>query len=370
MKFLSSAIISALLVLASFNLLAQADEHEHRFTRLGIEARGEFEFIHNNYPDTVINDYGFNGKYFNLLFGGEIGDKFSYYFRQRIIANPGSVRFFDNTDFLYMQYKFNDRWTVRCGKDALAIGGFEYDAPPIDVLYYTKFWGSIYCFQLAGSVRYTDKSGNNTLVLQVANSPYVYYMGSGNEWKQGLLSYGFLWYGDYGHFHTIYSVNAFERSRGKFIGMLSLGNKLDYDKWSCYVDYMPRFSGKSNETLFSDFSIVSRFDVKLKDVKIFAKGGYEENKTEACWTLEQKDILMTPGQSYYFYGVGVEYRPASYKNIRLHAYVANAVTTQEYGSQTNVKSYSYNNINANVGLTWDVDFLKYLRKQFNKENKQ
>lgn len=340
---------------------------EHKFTKLSIETRAEFEYLNQYQGDTTFQNYGFNGKYFNLAVGGEFG-KFSYYFRQRVIANNGSVRFFDNTDFLYMQYNLNDSWGFRFGKEALAIGGFEYDAPPIDVLYYTKYWGSIYCFQLAASVRYTDKAKKNTLVLQVGNSPYVYYTGRGDEWQKGLLAYSLLWYGDYGHFHSIYSFNMFERERGKFMGQLALGNKLDFDKWDIYVDYFCKTV--DTKKMFNDFTLVSRLDVKLKDVKIFAKGGYEQNKAEVydMISFAQKDILMTPGQSYAFYGLGVEYRPASYKNIRLHAFVANAVTEQEYVSgPTHTKTES-SNLNVNVGLTWDINFLKYLKPQYIKEN--
>ncbi len=365
-NFLAGIILSVS-VLFSANILtaqeAEKEKVEHNFTRLSLEARADFDYENFNSADTAYNNYGFNGKYFNLHMGGEFGKRFSYYFRQRIIANNGYVRFFDNTDFLYLQCNINDNWGVRFGKDALAIGGFEYDAPPIDVFYYTKYWGNIYCFQIAASVRYTDNAKKNTLMLQVANSPYVFYTGKGDEWKKGLLSYSFMWSGNYEHFSTIYSLNMFERERGKFMGQIALGNKLHFDKWSLYVDYFNKVV--NTEKMFNDFTIVSRLDVKLKDVNIFAKGGYEQNKAEDYNILDftQKDILMTPGQSYYFYGIGVEYRPKFYKNIRLHVFVANAKTEQEYKSVDNKTTKTdANNLNVNVGLTWNIDFLKYFNK--------
>ena len=237
-----------------------------------------------------------------------------------------------------------------------------------------KYWGNIYCFQLATSVSYTDNSGNNKLVLQVANSPYVYFTGAGNEWKKGLLAYSFMWCGSFEHFGALYSVNMFERERGKFMGQIALGNKINFDKWSLYVDYF----GKVVETkrFLNDFSVVSRLDVKLKDVNIFAKGGYEQNKAEDFWTPVQKDILMTPGQSYCFYGVGVEYRPAFYKNIRLHAFVVNAQTVQDtfdpaapYPAGEPIWANAVqksSNINVNVGLSWNVDFLKFIDSKYKK----
>ena len=151
------------LVLSLFpgTMLQAQDSTSHRFTTLKLEVRADFDVnaefrgisSHGIQPrpkDTLL--YGFNGKYFNLCLGGEFGKGFSYYFRQRIIANPGASTLFDNTDFLYLQYRFKDRWAVRVGKEALAIGSFEYDAPPIDIFFYTSFWGNVHCFQLAGQL--------------------------------------------------------------------------------------------------------------------------------------------------------------------------------------------------------------------------
>ena len=75
---------------------------------------------------------------------------------------------------------------------------------------------------------------------------------------------------------------------------------------------------------------------------------------------EPKEIMVTPGMQYYFYGLGLEFRPAKYKNVRLHAYVANAQTilNKDEGKETT------NCLSASVGLTWDIDFLRILRKQF------
>ncbi|MCF0207541.1 MAG: hypothetical protein HUK15_08945 [Bacteroidales bacterium] len=382
-----SLFIGLAVILNLTSVFAQSEENEkekieHRFTRLGIEVRADFDY-QNLYRDLTFSytdyslhtdttnlsqDYGFVGKYFNLHLGGEFG-RFSYYFRQRVIANRGSVSFFDNTDFLYLHCNINDNWGVRFGKEALAIGGYEYDAAPIDVLYYSQYWGNIYCFQIAASVSYTDNSKKNKLILQVANSPYVYYMGSGSEWKKGLLSYNLYWSGNFNHFSTLYSFNMFERERGKFMGQVALGNKISFDKFSLYLDYFQKVT--DTKKFFNDFSVISRLDVRLKDVNIFAKGGYEQNKSEFPDLLSSsKDILMYPGSAYGFYGIGVEYRPAFYKNIRLHAFVANSIRIQQNeisvpteGIYTTGKT---SKLNVNVGLSWNIDFLKFIDKKFKK----
>lgn len=357
-----SIIISVAFALFSISKVTAQDSTGHRFTRLAFEVRADFDFEHQYpMPDTLnANDYGFNGKYFNIAVGGEFGKHFSYFFRQRIIANKGSSSLFDNTDFLYLQYNINPQWGFRAGKEALAIGGFEYDAPPIDVFYYTKLWGSIYCFQLAASAIYTDKAGRNKLILQIGNSPYVYSTEDNihKDWKKGLLAYSFMWSGNFPHFKALYSINLFERERGRFVNYISLGNKIIFNNFSWYIDYMNR--AVVYDKFFSDFSVVSRMDINIRDINLFIKGGYDQNKAEEFGVEEPKEIMVEPGMQYYFYGLGLEYRPAKYKNVRLHAYVANAQTIS--GHEDNKKTS--NCLNANIGLTWDIDFLKYLRKQF------
>ena len=225
------------------------------FTQIRLEARADFDYFHTENwnsttnSTTTENPYGFHGKYFNFVVGGDLNDKFSYFFRQRIIAQPGHVSMFDNTDFLYLTYHPNKNWMFRLGKDALAVGGFEYDAAPIDVLFSTNYWDNFYCFQLGGAAAFKSDDGNHMLLAQVANSPYVYYgapLGTalGSEWRTGLLAYSLFWSGKMGHFNTLYSVNMFERPDHGYMNYIALGNKLIYDRWDLYIDLLHRRLGQ------------------------------------------------------------------------------------------------------------------------------
>ena len=380
-KKLLFALWLAFALLSGMNLQAQ-DSTSHRFTTLKLEVRADFDVIAEfrgvsgveafpKYDDTV--HYGFNGRYFNLCLGGEFGKGFSYYFRQRIIANAGASTLFDNTDFLYLQYNFKDHWAVRVGKEALAIGGFEYDAPPIDVLYYSYFWGQVYCFQLAGHLSYTDSEGRNKLTLQAATSPYVYYEGTGSEWKKGLFGYSLMWNGNFPHFQTIYSVNFFERKRGKFLNYIVLGNRLHFGLWSWYIDYQNR-AFTLDRHFFDNFSVVSKMDFAVKSFNLFLKGGYDQNMVDKAVvhdpTVEAMDYMMLPGYGRLFYGLGLEYRPAKCPSVRIHAFVNRSVLFPKYaGMETR------GTINGNLGLTWQIDFLRYFKrlqekKQNHNENPQ
>ena len=91
------------------SVLAQDTTRESKrdFTlinKLMLEVRADLTF---NQPVTTYafeenqlgeSSYGFQGRYFNFHMGGNLAPNLSYYFRQGIVANPGSHTFFDNTD--------------------------------------------------------------------------------------------------------------------------------------------------------------------------------------------------------------------------------------------------------------------------------
>lgn len=360
--------------LLSFScLFSYAQENKSSIiSTLRLEARAEFEYHHDSLMgsgETFGNSqYGFYGKYFNLHMGGTISPKLSYYYRQRIVANPGKTSFFDNTDFLYLDYKISDRWTLRGGKDAMAVGGFEYDHPPIDVLYNSYYWGVFYCFQIGASATYRSEDGNQSVILQVTNSPYVY---SGSPFSENsLLSYNILWSGKFNHFRTIYSFNMMERDRGYFMSYLALGNKLVFDKWDFYLDLIHH--GITTDQLTKSWSIISCANIYINnDFNLFVKGGYEQNldKNEIAHyqqTGELWDCLARPGQQYGFYGIGFEFRPDIGHDMRIHAYVADFVSRQNAldASDNLHASDACHHINVNVGLTWNMDILKYIRRHY------
>ena len=356
---------------------------KHKFTTFHLEARAAFEYdgeltkwhntLYPQLPDGKAweNKYGFHGDYFNFLLGGDFGDHITYFFRQRIVPVKGYTQLFDNTDFLYIQYNFNKQWSLRMGKEAIAVGGFEYDAPPIDVYYYTHYWGHFPCFLLGVSASYKDKSGKNKIVFNVANSPYVKYSHNtdyleNNTWKMGLLSYNLYWNGKFGHFSTAYSVNFMEYQRGKFINFIVLGNKLSFDKWSVYLDYINRAAGFRD--FFQDFSMVSRLDWHVSpSVNLFAKGGYEQNFANYQYVSDFEDPMvdvdmwLPSNHNYWFYGLGMEYHPRVYPDLRVHAYVANAVMHRPVNASENINVDLENmTLTANVGVTWRLDFMKFL----------
>lgn len=328
------------------------------FTQVSLEARADFDYIHIDQNGTISNPYGFHGKYFNFVVGGDLGEKFSYLFRQRIIANAGTISLFDNTDFLYLNYRPNKNWMFRLGKDALAVGGFEYDAAPIDVLFSTNYWDNFYCFQLGVAAAFKSNDGNQMLLAQIANSPSVYYgatlgLPTGSEWRSGLLAYSLFWTGTFGHFKTLYSVNMFERPDHGYMNYIALGHKLLYDKWDIYVDLIHH--ALASDDWGKNFAIVSCLNVHVSDdINIFAKGAYEQNHSEADFnSVDELDCLISSGHSHLTYGIGFEYNPSFCKDVRLHGFIANRDNRVEDAAGNEVGKTS--TLTANIGITWHMN---------------
>ncbi|MCR4965018.1 MAG: OprO/OprP family phosphate-selective porin [Bacteroidales bacterium] len=363
-----AALFCAFFILFFIQTGKAQNDQTFKLTKFSLEARADFDYFNTqNSPvsDTTpaLNEFGFNGKYFNLLLGGDLGHNFSFFFRQRIIARPGSVSLFDNTDFLYVQYQFHPRWRVRLGKEALPVGGFEYDAPPINVYYYTQYWNDFYCFQIGASLSYTDAEEHNTLTLHVGNSPYV---RTAADWKKGLIGFNFLWNGNYKYFKTLYSFNLYRRTTdNQLVSFIALGNQFTFDKVNWYVDFVHKTYDFSE--WFKYYLIVSRLDVKLyKGLSLFAKGGYEYNMGDDFWTMNFMGEDISCLGSNYFYGLGLEYSPVKAPGVRLHGYVALANMTD---SQTTIERKS-RSINANVGVTWKIDFLKFFKKYYSTQSEK
>jgi len=331
------------------------------FNQLRLEARADFDYYHLDADGTVSNPYGFHGKYFNFVIGGNLSDKFSYFFRQRIIANSGTAALFDNTDFLYLNYTHNKNWMFRLGKDALAVGGFEYDAAPIDVLFSTNYWDNFYCFQIAASAAYKSNDGSQMLLAQVANSPYVHFTGA--RWDGGLLSYNLFWSGTFGHFRTLYSANLFERAADQYMGYIALGHKLTYDRWDIYVDLIHH--SLAADDWGKNFAVISCLNFLVADnLNIFVKGGYEQNLSDVDLVNVggvSFDCLAEAGHRYATYGLGFEFRPKRCQDVRLHGYLANRNVRVEDATGTEISRTD--RLTVNTGITWHMNIHRMFKER-------
>lgn len=293
---------------------------------------------------------GFRGEYINMYLFARLYKGLSFRWRQRLnITNERN--FWDSTDFLMMQYDFNRHWQVAAGKQVVAIGGYEYDRPAIDLYYNTEYWNNIPCFQLGASVAYTFDSGDR-LMLQFSNSPFRKAIGNNNTYGLSLM-----WTGRHGLWETIWSVNAFQCTGGRWINYIALGNRfnlLPEGKLWLEADFINRASSRQT-FLFKDCSVAAELSGRPHPtLRVFAKYTYDVNHSGT-----DADVCVYDGTEIHGIGGGVEYQPfRKYPDIlRLYG-VANYST----GTNANPDGVLGDGlICVNVGLKVNLDILQGLR---------
>ena len=275
---------------------------------------------------------GFGNTSLYSLFEGSVGDNFSYSMSNHWLStDPASLYQnafrsddVDFIDWLKLSYSVGDV-TFTIGKDMLAIGGWELD--PMDVDQYddlcSAFWHNIPIYQWGGRVEYTTPSENSSVAFQFATSPFAEYPFAGK-----LFSYSLIWYGSFGCYEPIYSVNMMEYNRGHFLSIISLGNRFLFDDFTLEIDYMNR-SASLDKFFDQEMSLVGKFSYNYRDkLNVFVKGGYEHcHRSDLFgWVSEDSTFVPTmllPERDYAFYGAGVEYFPLrKSQDLRIHAVVA------------------------------------------------
>lgn len=337
MKRVIVAILFAFLFLPNFVFSQDAMPN----VRLKFDTRFDYT-VKVPVQDTLSTLSSFDGKYLNIILDGDINEKFSYNYRQRMILDgkPGYQNFFNATDWLYLTYKIDKNFFVSGGKQVIAIGGFEYDAAPIDLYFWSDFWNNVTCYQIGGTVGYKTTDEQHTIAFQVTNSPFTTHS------LQGIYAYNLIWHGNFNRLSTIHSYNRIEFEKGQYINYLTLGHKFNLRDFSLELDLMDRFSDKQ-KNLLADYSIIGdvKYNVNNK-ISAFVKVGYDENHAQKPDELFVYDRYVEPGTEYFFYGAGIEYFPISNsKDIRIHAFWA-----------SNNDPLQYNTFN--VGARWQMNVLK------------
>lgn len=333
--------ITLLLIAFAFlpNILLSQDTYPT--VRLKFDTRFDFT-AKIPVQDSLSTLSSFDGKYLNIILEGEINDKFSYNYRQRMILDgiPGYQNFFNATDWLYLSYKINNNFSVSGGKQTIAIGGYEYDAAPIDMYLWSKFWNNVVCYQIGATVSYKTTDEKHNIGLQITNSPFS------TQTLQNIYAYNLIWYGDFNRFNTIYSFNRIEYEKGNYINYITLGNKFSMGNYSLELDLMDRFS-EHQSNLLADYTVIGNLKYTAHDkVKLFVKAGYDENKAQAPDAAFIYDRYVEPGTEYFFYGAGIEYFPIrNSSDVRLHAFWA-----------SNNDPVQYNTFN--FGVRWQMNVLK------------
>lgn len=346
MKTILCVIIAAF---CSVSAMAQNEDW-----KLDFAAEARIDYQYNN-TDGTTNDAatGFKGKHINIILNGKLGEHLSFNYRQRLNRAVKDESFFDATDWLHLNYHINENWTLSTGKQVVNIGGWEYDAAPIDLYGCSEYWHNIPCYRLGASAGYTFNKTGDKLIFQFCDSPFD-ALDTRNTY-----AYNLMWYGNHGIFSSAYSVNMIQVTRNQWINYISLGNKLNFSNFEILFDFMNRATS-AKELLFKDFTVIAEVGYMIADrLNIFAKVSHDQNSTE------NYDPSVYAGTNLWLYGAGVEFYPIkSNKNLRLHAnyFYSHGVNTNPAGGLADKMSV------IDLGIKWKINVSEVLNRKIKQNN--
>ena len=227
----------------------------------------------------------------NLGVSGAFSDFCDYNFRVQFAPKfPYYVRM----DFCYLNLKMTENSSITVGKYAELIGGYEFDAMPIDVYYWSAFCKSLYHGYGVGAILNYNISKSQKLAFQICESPV-------SPERFSAIAYNLYWNGRFAPFwKTIWSVNFMGDKSNSIMNFIALGNRWEYGCLKLDLDFINRMPlGYKNFPW--NYSVVSNLAVEFKNFNICLKGGYEKNS-----------II------YSYAGGGFEIFPWAHKYLRVH----------------------------------------------------
>ena len=323
MKKVLRVFIIAIIATMFANVAKAQEQKNFTIDKLSVEGRVDYDYFFEG------NKSGLDGKFFNFEMKGTFLQDFSYRIRQRIDMTAGGSK----TDFMILSYHAGKNFSFTAGRMPLAVGGWEYDLPPIDVYFASRFWNEFACYDIGGQVEFHTNDGNHDIIFQITNSTFNRYNENGFIRLPNRYTYNLIWYGRMGAFSTSYSINMMEQNKGEYVNYIALGNMFDFGDLDFYVDFMNRGFFNQSDFFLGDFTIIGEVPQPF-------------------------DMAVTPGVEYTFAGLGFEAYPyKGNKNVRLHGFVAFNDLTQPTDDMINPNSTNLS-LQANVGVTWRINFAK------------
>lgn len=311
--------------------------------RLDVDVRADFQWTVQD--GSASDDHsGFKGKFLTLRADGVIVPGLTYSWRQRFAKNMDG---FNATDWAYVNYA-TGMWNLQAGKSVIAIGGYEYDRPPMDLYQCSVFWNNTGCYAFGAGVG-LNLSPDDRITFQVTESPFA---GSGNR---NIYAYNILWNGSHGCWQTIWSANMMEYAKGRFINYLALGNKISFGKCWLELDWMNR-AARRQAFLFKDCSVMAEFNFKPgAKWKVFGKYTYDKNDTGS-----DADLVVLDGTRLNMAGAGAEFYPLgdARKRLRIHA---GAFYSWGHNAQAS-NAMQNRTLFLTAGITWDMNLVNLTRR--------
>ena len=320
-----ATILLAAMLMASLPAAAQSDAEgteDQKSASTQVYLRSKLNFQTTGTKGVAQCDF------LRFVVQGTFADDFSYIFRQRLNKAPKDGHFMDATDYLYLSWKKNN-WEIGGGKHYIACGDYEYISSTYDIYIMPTFYDGLvgmYTY-LADVSRYI---GTEKLTLQVSNSLYA-------PATTDLAGFSFDVDGRVGAWEHNWSVNAFEREKGKWNAFQCFGNIFHLGNADVYLDFTHRFDF-AKPTFLKDFSACFKFKYSPAEwVNVIGKVSWDYKEAGI------EDPMLPDGTDHWLAGGGFEFFPVkTYRNLRLHCIA--------WGD----RGVFY----SQTGFSWQLDILK------------
>lgn len=240
---LSRVILPVALALAAISARAQ----DNRFN-LYFDTAASFQM--DNSSGTP--EGAFRARNLRVDARGSFGDHLTYRLRHRLNASsaPASWENFSRaTDFMWIGWKFNDRFSLTVGKMCQAIGGYDYDENPLFIYQYSDLLNAMEIFY-AGIELAWHPVEDQEFVFNVTNSynyrfqeeyPGGAFLTDGTQAHASAvpLSYLLNWNGHIGNMvETRWGGGVMNLAEGYNNYILFMGQKLVFPTFQIYFDLM------------------------------------------------------------------------------------------------------------------------------------
>ncbi len=205
----------------------------------------------------------FVGRQLRLEMVGDLTDRWGYRLRYRM-NRPGeqqSDNFSNNIDIMMVRYKVNDRLALYGGKLGVALGGYQYDANPIQVLEFCDYLSGIDGFHVGVHASYQFAKDNYAIlgVYNANNNSADKYFSEDPSVKAAKHPLGVVanWTGSLfdGKVRTTWGYALVNDAKGAYTNIVSLGTMVNLSKWQFIVDYYGGWSDLDRfKTVSADIS--------------------------------------------------------------------------------------------------------------------
>ncbi len=303
--------------------------------KLDLEMHATFntEFIEKKFDNAA-----FRFNQIKIETTGKIGNRLFYWYRQQL-NNENQTMSLENLprsiDYGLIGIRLSDKFTLIAGKQALDLGGFEYDLNELDVYEYSDMNEYTDCYYTGLSLIYHPTESQEFRIQATDNR-----IGSMED-QYGLLPdhienskaplyYSVNWNSSYWDelLNLRYSFNAGEQAKKNWMYMTYIGNNISTGGIDAYFDIMysrgdidqlgilsELLAGDENSTrlLNTDyFSLVAEVNYQWNPKwNVFAKGMYET----ASVFKSYDDMVKGKYRTAYGYQGGIEYYPMEDDNL-------------------------------------------------------